>query len=119
MGVKAEVINKNVILLRVTEKGTIQKKEFKECFLYKNTHSIREGNWRFYCKNEFYYACQDYALIIDENYENKAFNELIDCAIANNAKQVSHSSNMMNKLKDNIDNLFAISKSLRKQKKNE
>jgi hypothetical protein len=72
---KAQIIEKDVILIRITADGII-KENFKHCRLYNGTHSIKTLEWTYYCKSGDYYIdvhrSNAYCLIININIEHEA-----------------------------------------------
>ena len=88
MSKKAEVIKKDVILITTSQTLTFLKNEefdcskepnisvdveyFDECRFFKGTHSIKKDYWTYYCKNDDYYCCLNYCLIIDVSKKQEA-----------------------------------------------
>jgi hypothetical protein len=80
MSKKAELIEKRVFLARMREDGDIVMSSYSECYLFKDTYSIRDG-WNYYCKNKDYFATNNYCMVINLDKKEEAIKKMVSLNI--------------------------------------
>jgi len=129
MSKKAEIIKKDVMLITKKEINHFNKKvgiinevslnieEFKECRLFRGTHSIKKEPWTYYCKNEGYYSCFMYCFIIDLTQKEKALEDFFNCQENKYKKDIEVAEINIERLRAKIKyNKFLTNETLLKNK---
>tara|TARA_R110000796_G_scaffold218706_3_gene334645 strand:+ start:220 stop:564 length:345 start_codon:yes stop_codon:yes gene_type:complete len=76
MGVKAELLKKEVTLITLSQNHKLEIKKFDECYFFRGTYSIRGSKITYYCKSEDYYAKDYYALVLNKDKIKDAISDL-------------------------------------------
>ena len=110
MSRKAIVIKKKVLLItRDTDLKTLTigiiKENFNECYLFKNSYSIRKEGRRYYCKNKDFYCGANYCLIVDVTKEKQAINNFVNAIKTKLREDINFHRQLIEKLETQLINL--------------
>lgn len=95
MGVKAEIIDKKTILIKLKtdsdlNEPTLEVEYHDKCRFFKGTNSIKQDGWTYYCKGEEFYCNSRYCLIINIKRKEEALNKFKESIKEDLNKNIYH-----------------------------